>query len=304
MEKRLRVGVVRIPVGFTPFNELSSCYEIFRPNSMNELSKAVISHLQEMSSEFGKHGVKLEIEDCGDRPGDYRYGDAISKRGLRKVGEALKEMDAKHDVLIVLGMRHTPAHALYRFPGKVIRVDFHSDASDNHDVEYSSYLHHALIVDRLKDPDDVMHYGLGSLAHRSQAMTNRDMDHDMRWHFQKQVGRNDLSKVEAPTFDIDLDGLELKYQTVARDLLGDELEFDRRQEGFRGVAMSELGQAIIRSGPKRVGVFEYSPQDRNAVHMERAIKALSKAAVIGAAKRKGFVTRGMDPRFRRTLKAL
>ncbi len=290
--QKLRVGVVGVPIYATPTWEYSSYDEEFRPTYTHKIRKKVVEHLKTLEKDLKKRGLELQVNDCGEITAGYSsIMDASQYEVKHEVTNELKKLDKKHDLLIVLGPNHTPAYSLYHFPGKVIRVDFHGDAAGGNaqvggpTINYSTYFHHVLVEDKLKKPREVMSFGLGSKAHEGQAMAPKYLHPDMEKYLKKQVGRKDLHKVKAKTFDIDLDGLDLKYRTVTDALLGPEMEKDRKKAS-KGVLVSDLGRAIIRSGAKRIGIFEFSQMDENAAHMERTMKALSVAGVIGAASRK------------------
>jgi hypothetical protein len=287
MPKELRVGVVGIPIKYNP-NKESFFTEKFKPKATDKIRKRVIKHLNTFKKRLEEHGLKLVINDCGELIAGWNKSDPeVYRSDILQASRELKKLDNKHDLLIVLGLRHTPAYTLYKFSGKVIRVDFHGDAINRNEssITYANYFHHAMVKDRLKPLKDVACFGLGSEAHEGQGMVYEEVHPKMKKYLKKQVNRKELNKTIASTFDIDLAGLDLKYRTTANHLLSDEI-IDDRKTSSSGVKISDLGRTIIRNKTKRIGIFEYTPSGNKEKHMERAIKALSVAGLISAANHK------------------
>jgi len=276
-EKKLRVGIVGLPLLGREHKEW------FEPGATHRLRSSVKAHLEEFSPELRKSKLSLVVEDCGEiTRGREEMDAAVRKDTFAGISKEVKGLDRKYDLLIVVGGRHTGGYPLYQFPGKVVRVDFHPDTRALDTLNYASYLYHVL-HDGLKTPKEIDNYGMEfePVAYEDETPgSNRikpPKGEPYNLYYEKTfwTRRRDIENARAPTFDIDGDGLHEKYKTTA----------DSWYKSKNGVDAHRLGQAMIASGPRRVGFFEYYEQHPDAKSYERMIKALSKAALMGVAKR-------------------
>ncbi|MBN3036901.1 MAG: hypothetical protein JW834_00470 [Candidatus Diapherotrites archaeon] len=276
-QKELRVGVVGIPVvehAEIPYRE------VFSEGNTHRLRGLIRKHLEAFSGELLEKGIVLVVSDCGEiiRDNKLLSSNLGTHAVFKDVAEEMKRLDSKHDLLLVVGGKHTPAYCLYQFPGNVARVDFHADSQAYEKLEFSNYLRYVLL-NGLKKPHQVRNFGLRenlslySMFAGGPARISKDINLAAEPTFKRH--QTDVHKVRARTFDIDSDGLHEKY----------DVSYDAYVSSRFGVSASNLGKALIRNGPSRVGFFEYYPQNENAHKLERMIVALSKAAVIGVASR-------------------
>jgi len=189
---KLSVAVISVPIT----KRENSRFEHFQKGLLDEQRKAIVSHINGNKQRFG---ADVEVKDCGDlidagltRPGSSKF---IDEATVAKLGKKIEALRKKHDLVIMIGERHTGAAFAYTGHGEVAHFDAHTDRGgyplpagafpgiSRPDVNASNYVGRSIAAG-FKKEDQIRHYELPS---------------DLAW------------KEDAEIFDIDLDVFKRHY---------------------------------------------------------------------------------------------
>ncbi|MCD6522353.1 MAG: hypothetical protein J7K68_01270 [Candidatus Diapherotrites archaeon] len=259
---KIRVAVVSIPIVQHEVYHLGrayvSRYEYFSRGLLDNIRKEVINHIKNNSHRFN---CQVEVTDAKDifhedhtSPKIYaagKKGDYIDADVVKQLGEKIKQLKDTHDLVVVIGTKHTGAAFLYTVDGNVARFDAHTDRAEYGspgEFNYANYVDR-IIKEGIKEEQDIKDYGV-----RGKKIPKR--------------------KVDAEIFDIDMDVFSGKYE------MQDMYDVGKAR-------IPDIGRHIENS--KRIhtiGFFEYWPEMDEHHTGLRTIKALTLAAMRAIERRK------------------